>query len=184
MVSRKAIAVAGLSAIALAASGCSGDSDTEAESTPATTTEQVETQPPAPSAVDITKVRAAFKERYGTPGDEASWWGHITGVKVSSVNSRTLEITTDFEEIGNRLTGVICRAGFDAAGISGFDRIEAVVVVRSDGREGLLRVTGRTSRRRSRDRSELHEADVALLRELRQIRAQLDGVEAAMRSRR
>ena len=41
------IVVAGLSAIAIAASGCSGDSDAEAESPPAATSEQVETQPPA-----------------------------------------------------------------------------------------------------------------------------------------
>lgn len=43
LVSRRAIVVAGLSAIAIAASGCSRDSDAEAESPPATTTEQVET---------------------------------------------------------------------------------------------------------------------------------------------
>ena len=137
MVSRKATAVAGLSAIALAASGCSGDSDTEAESTPATTTEQVETQPP--SAVDIAKLRAAFKERYGTPGDEASWWGHITGMKVPSVNEghRTLVISTDLDEIGLRLQGMMCGAGFAVARDSGaFEGIEAVVVKTSDGEEG------------------------------------------------
>ena len=139
MVSGKAIAVAGLSAIALAASGCSGDSDTEAESTPATTTEQVETQPPAQSAVDIAKLRAAFKERYGTPGDEASWWGHITGIKVPSVNEghRTLEISTDLDEIGLRLQGMMCHAGFAVARDSGaFEGIEAVLVKTSDGEEG------------------------------------------------
>ena len=132
---RKAIAVAGLSAIALAASGCSGDSDTKAESTPATTTEQVETQPPAQSAVDIAKLRAAFKERYGTPGDEASWWRHITGMTVSSMNS--LRISTDLDEIGEGLLGEMCHAGFDVARDSGaFDGIEAVVVKTSDGEEG------------------------------------------------
>ena len=135
MGSRKAIAVAGLSAIALAASGCSGDSDTEAESTPATTTEQVKTQPPAELALDIAKFRAAFKERYGTPGDEASWWGHITGMKMSSVNSRTLEISTDLEKIGLRLQGMMCHAAFDVAGGAG-NRIEAVIVKTSDGEEG------------------------------------------------
>jgi len=137
-VSPKAIAVAGLSAIALAASGCSGDSDTEAESTPATT-EQVETQPSAPSAVDIAKLRAAFKERYGTPGDEASWWGHITGIKVPSVKEghRTLVISTDLDEIGLRLQGMMCNAGFAVARDSGaFEGIEAVVVKTSHGEEG------------------------------------------------
>ena len=135
--SRKAIAVAGLSAIALAASGCNGDSDTEAESTPATTTEQVKTQPP--SALDIAKFRAAFKERYGTPGDEASWWGHITGIKVPSVKEghRTLEIRTDLDEIGGGLLGVLCNAGFAVARDSGaFEGSEAVLVKTSDGEEG------------------------------------------------
>jgi hypothetical protein len=60
--------VAVLSAVAIAASGCGGDSDAEAE------------------------FRAAFKERFGTPGDETSWYGHITGMKLSSGR---LEITTD-----------------------------------------------------------------------------------------
>ena len=51
--SGRAIAVAGLSAIALAASGCGGDSDPEAE------------------------FRAAFeKEVSGAP-----WYHHITGIK-------------------------------------------------------------------------------------------------------
>jgi hypothetical protein len=139
VVSGKAIAVAGLSAIALAASGCSGDSDTEAESTPATTTEHVETQPAAPSTVDIAKLRAAFKERYGTPGDEASWWGHITGIKVPSVKEghRTLVISTDLEKIGDRIGAALCHAGFAVARDSGaFEGIEAVVVKTSDGEEG------------------------------------------------
>ena len=119
----------------MAASGCSGDSDTEAESTPTTTTEQVETQPPAPSAVDIAKLRAAFKERYGTPGDAASWWGHITGMTVSSMNS--LRISTDLEGIGEGLLGEICHAGFAVARDSGaFEGIEAVVVKNSDGEVG------------------------------------------------
>lgn len=137
MVSRKAIAVAGLSAIALAASGCSEDSDTEAESTPATTTEHVETQPPAQSAVDIAKFRAAFKERYGTPDYEAPWWSHITGIRASSVHSPHLVISTDLEEIEIGLQGMICHAAFDVARDSGaFVGIEAVVVKTSDGEEG------------------------------------------------
>jgi len=56
-VSPKAIAVAGLSAIALAASGCGGDSDPEAE------------------------FRAAFKEKFG----EATWYHHITGIEVKDM---------------------------------------------------------------------------------------------------
>ena len=51
--SPKAIAVAGLSAIAIAASGCGGDSDSGAE------------------------LSAAFKKGFG----EAPWYHHVTGVK-------------------------------------------------------------------------------------------------------
>src|SRR6188768_3563329 len=98
------IVVAGLSAIAIAASGCSGDSDAEAESPSAATTEQVETQPPAQPRVDIAKFRAAFKETFGTPPDERPWYGLITGMKMApreivTVTSsyRVLEITTKLE---------------------------------------------------------------------------------------
>ena len=52
--SRNAIAVAGLSAIAIAASGCSGDSDPEAE------------------------FRAAFEKEFSA----APWYHHITGIEV------------------------------------------------------------------------------------------------------
>jgi PBP1b-binding outer membrane lipoprotein LpoB len=56
-VSRRAVVTAGLSAVAIVASGCSGDSDTtQAESPPATTTEQV----------DFSRFRAAFKARFDT----------------------------------------------------------------------------------------------------------------------
>ena len=107
--SPKAIAVAGLSAIAIAAGGCSGDSDAEAESPPATTTEQVETQPPAQSLVNITKLRAEFKERFGTPPNEAPWYRHITAINWANDQ---LEIKTDLrpEEYGgsDRLRGGIC----------------------------------------------------------------------------
>ena len=67
--SPKAIAVAGLSAIAIAASGCSGDSDPEAE------------------------FSAAFKKRFG----EAPWYHHVTGVKMSSEHPNWLEVTTDLD---------------------------------------------------------------------------------------
>ena len=60
----------------MAASGCSGDSEAEAESPPATTTEQ-------PPAVDIVGLRAAFKERFGTPGNEAPWYHFINGLKMA-----------------------------------------------------------------------------------------------------
>jgi hypothetical protein len=90
--SRKAITVAGLCALAIAASGCSGDSNAEAE-----------------SPVDITKLRAEFKERFGTPPNEAPWYRHITAINMA--NGR-LQITTDLgpEAYGgsDKLRGAIC----------------------------------------------------------------------------
>ena len=108
MVSPKAIAVAGL--IAIAASGCSGDSDAEAESPQATTTEQVETQPPAQSALNFARFRAAFKESFGSPGDEPPWYRHITGMKMTH---QRLDITTDLHDpdnVGHDTVRTICLA--------------------------------------------------------------------------
>ena len=116
----------------IAAGGCSGDSDPDAESPPATTTEQVETQRPAPPAVDIAKFRAAFKERFG----ETSWYGHITGMKMSSGN---LEITTDLDspsdagEIERGICGRAAKLALDL-GMLG-DGIKGVVMTGSDGVE-------------------------------------------------
>ena len=108
MVSPKAIAVAGLSAIAIAASGCGGDSDSGGE------------------------LSAAFKKRFG----EAPWYRHVTEVKMSSEHPTTyLIVTTDFQ--GNdSLTETICRAAFDFAVDEVGDQIEAVGMVDSDGKEG------------------------------------------------
>jgi hypothetical protein len=72
---RTVIAAVGLSAIAIAASGCSGDADAEADSRPATTTAHVETQPPARSPVDISQLRAPFEERFGAVGNETPYAG-------------------------------------------------------------------------------------------------------------
>jgi hypothetical protein len=142
VVSRKAIAVAGLSAIAIAAGGCSGDSDAEAESPPATTTEQVETQPPAQSAVDISKFRAAFKETFGTPPDKRPWYGLITGMKMApreivtvSSSYRVLEITTKLESPSDTVVAKICEAVF-ALDSETHNGIEAVRVIGSDGEDG------------------------------------------------
>ena len=107
--SRKAIAVAGLSAIAIAASGCGGDSDSEAE------------------------FSAAFKKDFST----APWIHHITGVKMSSEYTTSLVVTTDIHKASGTLTGAICHAGFQFADdheVS--DRIEAVVIIGPDGEEG------------------------------------------------
>ena len=107
--SPKAIAVAGLSAIAIAASGCSGESDAEAEFT------------------------AAFKKDFST----APWIHHITGVKVSSEHPNSLEVTTDLHKASDIPTGAICHAGFQFADDHELgDGIEAVVVLGADGEEG------------------------------------------------
>jgi hypothetical protein len=126
------IVVAGLSAIAMAASGCLGDSDAEAESPPATTTAQVKTQPRAQSAVDIAKFRAAFKETYG----DQPWYGQITGMKMAG---RTLEIATKLDPGSSTDEDsdgpAICHAGAKLAldfGELG-DGIESVTVLLSDG---------------------------------------------------
>ena len=107
--SPKAIAVAGLSALAFAASGCGGDSDSEAE------------------------FSAAFKKDFST----APWIRHITGVTVSSEHSNSLVVTTDFDEASDTPTGAICRAGFQFADDHEVgDGIEAVLVIGPDGSEG------------------------------------------------
>jgi len=99
-VSREAIAVAGLSAIAIATSGCSGGSESEAE-----------------------KFRAAFKETFGTPPHERPWYHLITGMKMSSVNSRWLERPAPGRDL---------RA---AMNVEAGDGIEAVRVMGPDGVE-------------------------------------------------
>jgi len=110
LVSPKAIAVAGLSAIAIAAGGCSGDSDPETEFT------------------------AAFKKDFST----APWIHHVTGVKVhSELHPNSLEVTTDLHKASDTLTGAICKAGFQFADDHEVgDEIEAVVVIVADGHEG------------------------------------------------
>ena len=145
-VSPKAIAVAGLSAIAIAAGGCTGGDgvDTSSEAykqgyelvhshgipgdlasggstvdearrvckslytawagTPELRTAETKRDYDAgcddglaslgdPPAVDVTKLRAEFKERFGTPDNEAPWYRHITA--ISWANGQ-LEVKTDF----------------------------------------------------------------------------------------
>jgi hypothetical protein len=125
------IAVAGLSAIAIAVSSCTGDSDAEAESPLATTAGQVETQPPARSAVDIFKFRVVFKERFG----DRPWYGQITGMKMAG---RTLKIATKLDPGSTHEDSdgpAICQAAANLAidfGELG-DGIEWVTVLGSDG---------------------------------------------------
>ena len=112
--SRRAIVVAGLSAIAIAASGCSGGSDAEAE-----------------SPVDITKLRAEVTERFGTPPNEAPWYRHITAINWA--NGR-VEVTTDLDERESRRIpcGLLWKLAFEQA-----DKPSNlwVVVVGTDGVE-------------------------------------------------
>jgi hypothetical protein len=133
MTKRVAIALGVLFTAAIAASGCRGDSDAEAESRRATTTEQVETQPAAQPAVDISRFRAAFNDRFGAPGSEAPWHGHLTGVRVAD---RKLEITTDLgpENDGNDVVRVICLAAINfAIDVEAGAGIETAAVLGSDG---------------------------------------------------
>ena len=110
--SLRAIVVAGLGAIAIAASGCSGGSESEAE-----------------------KFRASFEERYGSPENEATWYRHITGMRMG--DDGFFKITTDLgpENEGSEMSGVICGAASKLAldlGELG-DGIKGVIVVDSDG---------------------------------------------------
>jgi hypothetical protein len=74
VVSPTAVAVAGLSAIAIAASGCSGDSGAETD-----------------SPIDITELRAEFKQRYG----EAPWYKKVAAIEWADGR---IEVTTDLDE--------------------------------------------------------------------------------------
>jgi hypothetical protein len=126
---RKKVALGILALTAgLAASGCGGRSDAEAELPRVTTTKRVETQPPTHRSVDMSQFRAAFKDAYG----ERPWYGHITGMKVT--RTRTVEITMTEREID---VGTICQAVFRTARNIGVrDGINAVHLIRSDGKEG------------------------------------------------
>jgi hypothetical protein len=104
----------------LAASGCSGGSDAEAESPPVMTTKHVETQPRTHPVLDISRFRAAFREAYGTPPNRMHWYGLITGMKMKGTS---LEITTklppgsawDGEGTWDNDAGAICTAAVGVA---------------------------------------------------------------------
>jgi hypothetical protein len=74
----KAIAVAVLSSIAIAAGGCGGSSNAEAE-----------------APLDIAKLRADFKERWAAPPNavEPVWYRHINAINWADGH---IEVTTDF----------------------------------------------------------------------------------------
>ena len=114
--SRRAVVVVGLSAIALGASGCSGDSQAEAESPPVTTTEQV----------------AAIEESFGASGYETSWYGHVTGMKMAHGR---LEIATNLDPVRDQETArMVCLAAIKFALDSEVgDGVETAAVFASDG---------------------------------------------------
>ena len=85
MVSPKAVAVAGLSAIAIAAGGCGGDSDPDAE------------------------FRAAFEERFG----ETPWYQHITGMEVDGWLKITTDVDSNSGSRGGVPCGVVFRFALD-----------------------------------------------------------------------
>ena len=107
--SPKAIAVAGLSAIAIAASSCSGDSDPEAE------------------------FRAAFEKEFSA----APWYHHITGIKVKDGSGRPhIKVTTELgpENNGTETVRTVCLAAINFAFESGaVDEIPEGTVTGSDG---------------------------------------------------
>lgn len=111
--SPKAIAVAGLSAIAIAASGCGGGSESEAEKFP-----------------------ASFEERYGSPENEATWYRHVTGMRLRDDGYFTIRTDLGPEnEEASESGKVICRAASTLAldlGQLG-DGIKGVIVIGSDG---------------------------------------------------
>jgi hypothetical protein len=106
-VSPKAVAVAGLSAIAIATSGCSGDSDPEAE------------------------FRAAFEKEFSA----APWYPHVTGIKVKDRSGRPpqIKVTTDLGP-ENETASTICSAAINFAFESGaVDEFPEGMVTGSEG---------------------------------------------------
>lgn len=113
--SRRAIVVAGLSAIAIAASGCTGGSDADAE------------------------FRAAFEKKFSA----APWYHHITGMEVTEDERDSgrphIEVMTDLgpgdgaPEAGD---AGFCGAVRDFALESGvYEQVASVEVFGSDGVE-------------------------------------------------
>jgi hypothetical protein len=113
-VSRKGIAAAGLSAIALAASGCSGGSESEVEKFP-----------------------ASFEDLYGSPDNEATWYRHVTGTRMA--DDGYFKITTDLgpendeesEMSGKVICGAASKLALDLGELG--DGITGVIVIGSDG---------------------------------------------------
>lgn len=133
LVLQRTVVAAGLSAIAVAASGCSGDSHAEAESPPATTSGHVNAQPPAQSSVDLSKFRAAFKEAYG----ERPWHRQITAMEIETDTERhrVLNVTLKLERVPDTVVAEICEAGFAVASELRMG-IDVVGVINSAGGDG------------------------------------------------
>jgi hypothetical protein len=110
---RRAIGLVGLSALVVAASSCSGGSESEVEKFP-----------------------ASFEDRYGNSDNEATWYRHVTGTRMG--DDGYFKITTDLgpESEGSEMSGkVICRAASTLALDAGQlgDGIKGVIVIGSDG---------------------------------------------------
>jgi hypothetical protein len=102
-VSPKAIAVVGLSPIAIAASGCGGDSDPEAE------------------------FRSAFEKEFSA----APWYHHITGMEV--VDGRleiTTDLGPGNGETAGTICGAAIKFAFDSGAV---DEFPTGYVMGSDG---------------------------------------------------
>jgi hypothetical protein len=94
------------------------------------------------SAVDISKFRAAFDQRFGTPGDEAPWYRYITAMKMGDTSS-TVAITTTLDPESAWISedpitqdgpAPICHAAADlAVNNEAGDGIDRVVVFAPEG---------------------------------------------------
>ena len=113
------IVIAGLSAIAIAASGCSETPTPKRRARPRRRPSTSRPSRQHSPRVNISTFRAAFEETFGTPPDERPWYGLITGMKlapreiVTATSSyRVLEVTIKSESLSDTATGEICEAVF------------------------------------------------------------------------
>src|SRR5262245_55025619 len=120
----------------IAATGCGGGSDADAESSVADAESSV-ADPESPVAdversVDSSDLRAEFKERFGVPPNEESpsWYRHITAINMAiNMGDRYLEITTDLGPKQRETALAICS---EAAGIALDFGLEGALVKSSE----------------------------------------------------
>ncbi|WP_438855986.1 hypothetical protein [Agromyces sp. M3QZ16-3] len=122
----------GLIALGLVASGCTADSDVEAERPSATTSDGGGAESSPPPAIDVSAFRAELEASFGGSGNESSWYSHIIGMEATG--SR-LDIATDLDpESGIPTAMQLCGSvmGFALASHAG-EGIESVAVSGSGG---------------------------------------------------